>query len=244
MTPPVPIQRELINIYCDESCHLEKDREPIMLLGAISCPASGVKQAHREMLDIMRRHRAAWELKWVKVNKPRIQLYTDLVDYFFDNPMLQFRAWLVENKPALNHGFFNQGSHDSFYYKMYFYMLKPLLRRPNRYHIYLDKKDTRSATKVRELGEVLKSANHDWTSRLVSRLQTVESHDVPLLQLTDLLIGALGYRNRPAVMNDQTAKYVVMRHVAQRYGRDLVGNTPPWETKFNFYTFSPQNLQP
>jgi hypothetical protein len=242
MTAMKLVQRELINIYCDESCHLERDGEPIMVLGAVSCPAAAVKQTHREILEIMRRHGAAWELKWVKVNRPRMRFYTELIDYFFDNPKLNFRAWLVENKAALDHEFFNQGSHDSFYYKMYFYMLKPLLRRPNRYHIYLDKKDTRSATKVKELGEVLKSANYDWSALLVSRLQTVESHDVPLLQLADLLIGALAYRNRPEIMKVDSAKYDVMRHVAKRYGRELIGNTPPWETKFNFYTFSPQTL--
>jgi len=165
-----------------------------------------------------------------------------LVDYFFDHPRLKFRAWVVENKAVLDHEYFNQGSHDSFYYKMYFYMLKPLLRRPNRYHIYLDKKDTRSATKVKELGEVLRSANHDWSGLLVSRLQTVESHDVPLLQLADLLIGALGYRRRPKKFKAGGAKEKVMRHVAKRYGGDLIGNTPPWETKFNFYTFTPQDV--
>jgi len=235
------IPRELINIYCDESCHLERDGEPVMLIGAISCPDNEVKQSHQELLEIMRKHRAAWELKWVKVNRPRIALYKELVDYFFDNPKLKFRAWIVENKSALNHEFFNQGSHDSFYYKMYFYMLKPLLQRPNRYHIYLDKKDTRSAVKVRELGEVLRNANYDRSGLLVSRLQTVESHDVPLLQLVDLLIGALAYRHRPAVMKIGGAKYELMQHIAHRYGGDLVGNTPPWDTKFNFYTFTPQD---
>ena len=43
-------------------------------------------------------------------------------------------------------------------------------------------------------------------------------------------------------MKVDSAKYDVMRHVAKRYGRELIGNTPPWETKFNFYTFSPQTL--
>lgn len=26
---------EFYNIYCDESCHLENDREPVMLVGAV-----------------------------------------------------------------------------------------------------------------------------------------------------------------------------------------------------------------
>jgi len=28
------------NVYCDEPCHLENDRQPVMLLGAILCPKS------------------------------------------------------------------------------------------------------------------------------------------------------------------------------------------------------------
>ena len=28
---------ETYNIYCDESCHLENDDKPVMLLGAIWC---------------------------------------------------------------------------------------------------------------------------------------------------------------------------------------------------------------
>jgi len=26
----------IFNVYCDESCHLEHDRQPVMVLGAIS----------------------------------------------------------------------------------------------------------------------------------------------------------------------------------------------------------------
>ena len=53
MTAIKTVQRELINIYCDESCHLERDGEPIMVLGAVSCPAAAVKQTHREILEII-----------------------------------------------------------------------------------------------------------------------------------------------------------------------------------------------
>jgi hypothetical protein len=234
--------RELINIYCDESCHLENDGQPAMVFGAISCPEKDVKRVHQELLEIMRKNRAFSELKWVKINRPRLAFYKELVDYFFSNEELKFRGWIVENKSELNHEIFNKGGHDTFYYKMYYYMLKPLLARPHRYHIYLDKKDTRSASKVKTLQAVLRTTSKDWTGLLVSRVQTVESHDIPLLQLADLLIGALAYRNRPNVMRTEGAKYEVVQHIAAHYRRDLVGNTPPWETKFNFYTFTPQSL--
>ena len=29
---------QIFNIYCDESCHLENDREKAMVLGAVWCP--------------------------------------------------------------------------------------------------------------------------------------------------------------------------------------------------------------
>ena len=29
---------EIFNVYCDESCHLEHDRQKVMVLGAIWCP--------------------------------------------------------------------------------------------------------------------------------------------------------------------------------------------------------------
>jgi hypothetical protein len=32
----------LIKIYCDESCHLENDHIPVMVLGAVTCPAGAV----------------------------------------------------------------------------------------------------------------------------------------------------------------------------------------------------------
>ena len=28
----------MLNLYCDESCHLENDGESVMLIGGISCP--------------------------------------------------------------------------------------------------------------------------------------------------------------------------------------------------------------
>lgn len=28
----------MINIYCDESCHLEHDKQKVMAIGGIACP--------------------------------------------------------------------------------------------------------------------------------------------------------------------------------------------------------------
>ena len=32
------MMKPTINIYCDESCHLQNDKEPVMVIGAVYCP--------------------------------------------------------------------------------------------------------------------------------------------------------------------------------------------------------------
>ena len=62
------------NIYCDESCHLEHDNSPVMVLGAISCP----KDKKSEMFNDIRRIKERvglstyFEIKWTKVSISKI----------------------------------------------------------------------------------------------------------------------------------------------------------------------------
>jgi len=132
------------NVYCDESCHLENDHQSVMLLGGIWCPKSDAKDLALEIHKIKTKYRARGELKWTKVSKSKQAFYSALLDYFFKTAQLHFRCLVVHDKSKLNHDYFNQGSHDTFYYKMYYSMLKAVLSPQNKYHIYLDIKDTRS----------------------------------------------------------------------------------------------------
>lgn len=120
------------NIYCDESCHLEHDRQPIMVVGGIWCPKDATRQISAEIRGIKDRHKARGELKWTRVSHSREDYFLELVDYFFRTPALHFRCLLVDDKSKLNHDYFNMGSHDSFYYKMYLYMLRNILKREQR----------------------------------------------------------------------------------------------------------------
>ncbi len=52
----------LHNVYCDESCHLENDGQPIMALGAIWCPQQEARRLGAELRDMKARHRARGEL--------------------------------------------------------------------------------------------------------------------------------------------------------------------------------------
>ena len=106
------------NIYCDESCHLEHDRQKAMVLGGIWCPYDNRKKISRELRALKRKYRLSpkFEIKWNKVSPSRIDFYLALVDFFFDNPDLHFRAFIIPDKSELQHEAFCQ-THDEFYYK-------------------------------------------------------------------------------------------------------------------------------
>lgn len=57
-------------------------------------------------------------------------------------------------------------------------------------------KDTRGGPKTRKLHDVLATSLYDFDRECIERVQQVRSHESELLQLTDLLIGALTYANR------------------------------------------------
>ena len=58
------------NIYCDESCHLEKDGINVMVLGAVWCPQSKIREINQRIRQIKSRNGVSEyaELKWVKIS--------------------------------------------------------------------------------------------------------------------------------------------------------------------------------
>lgn len=232
---------DTFNIYCDESGHLEHDQQQVMVLGAVWCPLEKTREIARRIREIKGRHGlpGSFEIKWSKISPAKQSFYVDLVDYFFDDDDLCFRALVVPDKRQLRHGAFNQ-DHDAWYYKMYFDMLKVLLSPHSRYRVYVDIKDTRSMPKLQKLREVLCNNVYDFERRIIERIQPVHSHEVEQVQLADLLIGAVGYANRGLGTN--AAKLALVRRVQKRSGYALTRTTLLREEKVNLFRWEAQPL--
>lgn len=222
------------NIYCDESCHLEHDQQPVMVLGAVWCPIEKTREIAVRVREIKARHKmpTGFEIKWVKVSPAKAQLYLDVMDYFFDDDDLHFRALIVPDKSKLRHDDFQQ-SHDDWYYKMYFDMLKVILSPRDRYRIYVDIKDTRGAAKVDKLHEVLSNNMYDFSREIIEWVQIARSHEVEQLQLADLLIGAVTYASRELATSP--AKLALVDRMRQRSGYKLTQTTLLRESKVNLF---------
>jgi hypothetical protein len=226
---------ETFNIYCDESCHLENDRQTVMVLGAVWCPLDKTREIAVRLREIKKKHGmpAPFEVKWTKVSPAKKDFYLDLIDYFFDDDDLHFRALIVPDKIKLQHVAFPEQDHDTWYYKMYFDMLKVILRPDARYRIYMDIKDTRGAEKVTKLHDVLCNNMYDFSRQVIERLQLVHSHEIEQLQIADLLIGAISYLNRG--LQENAGKMAVIQRIQKRSGYTLTKSTLLREEKINLF---------
>jgi hypothetical protein len=227
------------NIYCDESCHLQFDHQDGMVLGALWCAQEKSREIAEHLRTIKTKHGLPpmFEAKWNKISPAKTGYYLDVVNYFFDEPDMGFRAFVIKDKKILRHDDFKQ-SHDQFYYKSMFLLLSQMIEPKEAYRVYLDKKDTRGGEKIKKLHEVLSNNFYDYDRQIIERVQIVTSHEVEQMQLADLLIGAIGYQNRGLTGN--TAKVGVVEAIKSRSGYTLAKTTLLREKKLNLFYWQPR----
>ena len=224
------------NLYCDESCHLENDKSKAMALGAIYCNKLEYRDFIRGISEIKKSYKISLrrEIKWEKISPAMLDYYKDIVDFFFSAKGLFFRGLIVPDKGILDHKSRMQ-THEDFYWKMYYEMLKPIFSRNTNYNIFIDIKDTHSIERSQMLKRVLQNTRLDFDGNFIDNVQIVRSNDVVLMQLTDLFIGALTFVHRGLYSSEYSsaAKKEVVNRIKERSGLTLEKTTFLFERKFN-----------
>lgn len=213
------------NIYCDESTHIENDKQPYMILSYISTPYHLLKIHNKNIRKLKIEHFYRGEMKWSSLSKSQFAFYEAIIKYFFEND-LKFRA-IVINKSKLDHKAYNQ-SHSEFYDKMYYQLLYKKIDPENNYNIYIDIKDTYSYLKARSLKTYLEKKHNK-----IRTLQIIRSYESELMQLTDVLMGAINYKLRG--LDKVIAKNDLIYQIENRYGKSITVQTKPEEEKFNLF---------
>jgi len=229
-----------INFYCDESCHIENDKENrIMGIAGISCPARTYNKVKSEINKIKLKHNLTKEveLKWTKISKSNYNVYKELVEYFFNTDDLYFRIILINKDKIFINNSNEDDSFETFYYKSYFYLLRGMLYANKINAIYLDKKDTQSSPRLKILNACLNSllTKFDLAMGKIKGPQIIQSHEVPMMQITDILLGAMTYFARG--LNSSTEKNKIINLIKQKSGYSLTNSTPLAEDKFNIFYF-------
>ena len=90
-----------------------------------------------------------------------------------------------------------------------------------------------------KLHQVLCNANYDFDRSIIDSIEQVQSHDVPLLQLADLLIGALSYVHRG--LDGSPAKQALVAHIRHRSKLRLEQSSLLRAEKFNLLVWRAQS---
>lgn len=223
-----------INIYCDESRHTSNPEDPFMVIGALSCPRDR-KEGLTQRINWLRKQHDVWrEFGWKTLSPSRRDFYWALLDFFRSEPDLAFRC-LVVDRNILDHDQFNRGDNELGFYKLYYQMLVHWLKPACAYHLYLDWQQNQTQRRFMDLRDILRR-------RLTGKakiecLEPVSSRQIPLIQLTDLLIGAVGY-----AWNDRRGseiKKAFCADLAKAAGLPVL-KTPTMlgEGKFNIFHFT------
>lgn len=235
---PADIVTSSFNVYCDESCHLEHDRQSAMAVGAVWCSSLKAAGHAREIRALKVKHglNPQMEIKWTKVSESKIDFYLDILQSFFEDSDLHFRAILIPDKSQLDHEHFKQ-SHDEWYYKMYFDMLKLIISPSAKYKIYIDIKDAWGAKRVQRLHEIICNNMYDFSREIVERVQIVRSDEFEVMQLADLLTGALAYAARG--LKGNRGKIRIVEFIRRQTGYSLLKSTLYREEKFSLLRWAP-----
>ena len=213
-------------IFCDESNHLLNTKTNVMVNGAIVAQEDEVEQINRDIKALKKKHKYYNELKWTKLLNSRKEFYKELIDYFFEHNM-RFKATFIPNKKQNVHKLYGN-SHDQFYYIAYFYAIRSFMNISHEYKVYLDYKDINGGTRISGLKKRLNPYAHN------TDIYIIQSQESQILQVCDLFIGAISYKNREDIEKKSEIKNFIIEYIESKTNFSLV-STPPWEEKFNIF---------
>ena len=227
----------VLHLYCDESRHLQRDHEPFMLLGLVSCPAENVRSYHLELRNLSRSHGLTdnYEIKWTHIRPGKLAFYEAVVDWFFSKPDLIFRSLLLPDK----HTVFErlpEDNQDLAYYRLYAHLLRSAFEPEKGYRTFIDQKDTRGGDKIREVREWLRRDQDDADGKAVQVIQQIQSHEARLMQLADLFLGAVGAA-RSENGAASKSKIAVVTRLAEQVGSPIAWDTETLSDRFKIATY-------
>jgi len=200
-------------IYCDESRHHAGPDCRFMAIGGLCVPRARKTELTKATRKLFRELGLGSEVKWNKVSRQYAEAYKRLVDFFFSDPDSRFRVIVVDQMKfdPERHG----GDRELGFYKFYYELLVHWLEPGNEYLILLDFKQNQSAQRYHDLRAAL-------THRLKGNAQildltVIDSRETPLVQLCDLLTGAVAAAWCGSLRSG-SAKEELVKHIAGRRG--------------------------
>ncbi len=226
-----------IEIYCDESNQqLLSSKKPgqntYFLIGGLWLPSEKRGLLKETIRSISHTENAFGEAKWKAVCPSKLSFYLKLVDFFFEQEYdLRFRCIVIDtNKVNLEK--YHGADQELGYYKFCYQLMKNWIEDFNSYSIFLDYKTTREPSRLTSLKSYLQRAN---LLAQIKNLQALPSNEVVLLQLADVLLGAISAKFNQSATSK--AKLAVIERIEQRLKHPIMA-TGRNVKKFNIFKIS------
>ena len=230
------------SVFCDESWRMTGGGSWFVALGATvcdtACVRSYVESARR--LKVRYGFRAGFVTGWTKISPAKAVFYRETIDMFLHRDNLRFVGLIGESgkNPEEDGRVPRHGSREELDRRL----LGAVLQGPHRYRVYTGVTDTRGGARLRRLRETV-DALPPGDDRppgdcrpCVERIQQIRAGESELLQLTDLLTGALAYANRG--LGGNAGKAAIVARLRERFGQDAPGDSfAPHDPKFHVSTW-------
>jgi len=227
----------MIYIYCDESNQdlLATQRTEIgkkyCCIGGLMIPVDSRISIKKKIEVLKKRHNIHGEIRWGSVSPNKISFYLELVDLFFDTPDMFLRTVVIDASKICN-DIFNENDHELGYYKFYYQLLYHWLRFDNEYRVYTDQKTNKDKNRLKDLRRIVNIMFP--SSNPLRSIQAIDSRESLILQMQNILMGAVGYKYNYSDDGVSLAKVQVVARVESHLQRKI-GKTSPNEQKFNVF---------
>lgn len=222
------------DIYCDESCQ-EVFKDPkahkYMILGGLWMPLDFRDEFKKNIKQYKLEHKYFSEIKWNKVAPSSLNFYKSIINYFFTEDNLRFRAITIESS-KIDFVKFSEGDAELNFYKFYYQLIHLWLLDFNVYNIFLDYKINKERSRIKDLKRVLGLSN---ISSEIKNVQSLPSKESLGIQLADLLIGSISGKFNSELTSK--AKIDIINSIEKHLGKPIEP-TPKFKEKFNVFNIN------
>ncbi|MEW5799103.1 MAG: DUF3800 domain-containing protein [Bacteroidota bacterium] len=239
--------KPLYHIYCDES-RQSKDR--YMVLGGIVMEHTEILRFADTMKKFRQEQKMTAELKWSKVSTQKLPEYKRFVDYFFalnNTNYIHFHSIIIDNH-QVNHKKFNKGDKELGFYKFFYQLLlhcfgKIYCTSTNNVRLFVHLDNRQTKYKLSTLKTILNNGMAKKFSILYRpfvAVEPVESKISDLLQISDIILGAMGYQKNGyhLLAESKKGKIELAEYIASSAGlKTLTENTLKSNQRFTIWNF-------
>ena len=232
----------LIDVYCDESRQdLLVNKSQInefnryVCIGGIWVPYEKRAYLKKEINYLKAKYGIKNEFKWGNVSTNKVRFYTELIDLFFraENKDILFRCVVIDASEVDDEKY-NDSDHELGYYKFYYQLLHNWLTAANEYYIFTDFKTNKDNNRLHELRRIVNRSLH---GENVKVLQAIDSEESVILQLQNILMGAVAYKFNYGDRGKSVAKNQLVRAVEEKLGCKIAP-TYKCDRQFNIFKIS------